>query len=273
LFSRPRRSPKPNADSRQASICGGSRRQSSVPRGTGTEAHDSTSSLHNSSPATRGGRFRLPASPPPPIDTPTSAASRTTLDAGATESTSMEHLTPPRHHQVMRESRSLDPFPDGRTDPSPHLTLQLPKSSRSLENCVGSSGCKLPSSIKSRHVINNNHPNGDILPATGDISAEDVRAPLLGNDINNSPVLQHEAFPDCVPAKRWHSLEEVPGSDSMVVVAGGGGKKAAVSRGSIRSWLAGLFNGNGLRTSDTSLRKGIHGHAYGDLQSEKESIV
>jgi len=76
-----------------------------------------------------------------------------------------------------------------------------------------------------------------------------------------------------MPAKRWHSLEEVPGSDSMVVVAGGGGKKAAVSRGSIRSWLAGLFNGNGLRTSDTSLRKGIHGHAYGDLQSEKESIV
>jgi class 3 adenylate cyclase len=273
LFSRPRRSPKLNADSRQASICGGSRRQSSVPRGTGTEAHDSTSSLHNSSPATRGGRFRLPASPPPPTDTPTSAASRTTLDAGATENTTMEHLTPPRHHHVIRESRSLDPFPDGRTDPSPHLTLQLPKSSRSLENCVGSSGYKLPSSIKSRHIINNNRPNGDILPATGDISGEDVRAPLLRNDINNSPVLQHEAFPDFVPEKRWHSLEEVPGSDSMVVVAEGGGKKAAVSRGSIRSWLAGLFNGNGLRTSDTSLRKGIHGHAYGDLQSEKESIV
>lgn len=272
MFSRPRRSPKLNADSRQASVCGGSRRQSSVPRGTGTEAHDSTSSLHNSSPATRGGRFRLPASPPPPIDTPTSAASRTTLDAGATENTSMEHLTPPRHH-VIRESRSLDPFPDGRTDPAPHLILQLPKSSRSLENCVGSSGYKLPSSIKSSNVINNNRPNGDILPATGDISAEDVRAPLLGNDINNSPVLQHEAFPDFMPAKRWHSLEEVPGSDSMVVVAEGGGKKAAVSRGSIRSWLAGLFNGNGLRTSDTSLRKGIHGHAYGDLQSEKESIV
>lgn len=172
----------------------------------------------------------------------------------------------------MRESQSLDPFPDGRTDPSPHLTLHLPKSSRSLENCMGSCGVKLPSSIKNRHVINNNHPNGDILPATGDISAEDVRAPLLGGDIHNSPALQHEAFPDIMPAKRWHSLEEVPGSDSMVVVAGGG-KKAAVSRGSIRSWLAGLFNGNGLRTSDTSLRKGIHGHAYGDIQPEKESIV
>lgn len=138
---------------------------------------------------------------------------------------------------------------------------------------MGSSGGKLPSPIKSRHVINNNHPNGDILPAAGDISAEDVRAPLLGNDIDSSPVLQHKAFPDFMPAKRWHSLEEVPGSDSMVVVAGGGGKKAALSRGSIRSWLAGLFNGNGLRTSDTSLRKGIHGHGYGDLQSEKESIV
>jgi len=275
LFCRPRRSPKPNADSRQASICGGSRRQSSVPRGTGgTEAHDSTSSLQTSSPAARGGQFRLHASPPPPADTPTSVASQTTLDAGAAESASMEHLTPPRHHRVIRESRSLDPFPDGHTDTSPHLSLQLPKkSSRSLENCVGNSGGKLPESVDSRYLINNNHPNGDIVPARGDISAEDVRAPLLGNDINNYPTLRQEVFPDFMPAKRWRSLEEVPASDSVVVVSGEGGKKAALARGSIRSWLVGLFNGNGLRTSDASLRKGIHGHGYGDLQTEKESIV
>lgn len=274
LFCRPRRSPKLNADSRQASICGGSRRQSSVPRGTGgTDAQDSTSSLHNSSPATRGGRLRVPASPPPPADTPTSVASRTTLDASAAESTSMEHLTPPRHRRVIRESRSLDPFPDGHTNPSSRLTLHIPKrSSHSLENCVGSSGGKFPASIDSRHLINNNHPNGDILPARGDISAEDVRAPLLGNDINNFHIVQQEAFPDFRPAKRWHSLEEVPGSDSAVVMAEGG-KKAALARGSLRSWLADLFSGNGLRANDASLRKGIHGHGYGDLQSEKESIV
>lgn len=270
LFCRPRRSPKLNADSRQASICGGSRRQSSVPRCTGgTEAQDSTSSLHNSSPVTQG-RFRLAASHPPPADTPTSVASRTTLDAEAAEHASTERLTPPRHRAI-RESRSLDPFPDGHINPSPYLSIQLPKrSSRSLENCVGSSGMKV--SAGNRHLINNNYSNGDVVPARGDISAEDVRAPLLGNDANNLPILRREAFPEFMPAKRWRSLEEVPGSDSMVVVAEGG-KKAALTRGSIRSWLVGFFNGNGLRTSDASLRKGIHGHGYGDLQSEKESIV
>ena len=259
LFCRPRRSPKLNPDSRQASLCGGSRRQSSVPRGTsGIETQDSNSTLHNSSPATRGGRHRLPTSPPA-ADTPTSVASRATLDAGA-----MDHLTPPRQHRPMRESRSLDPFPpDSHIDCNSRLTIQLPKrSSRSLENCVGSGG---------KLVTNNNHPNGDVIPAAigrADHSAEDVRAPLLGNDTNNYPTLRREAFPDYVPAKRWHSLEDITGPDSMVVVAGDGSKKVHIARGSIRSWLVGLFNGNGLRTSDASLRKG---HGYGDLQSE--SIV
>jgi hypothetical protein len=93
----------------------------------------------------------------------------------------------------------------------------------------------------------------------------------LGNAINNYPILRQDAFPDLMPAKQWHSLEEVPVSDSTAVVAGEEGKKS--KRGSIRSWLVSLFNGNGLRTSDASLRKGIHGQGYGDLQSEKESIV
>jgi hypothetical protein len=137
---------------------------------------------------------------------------------------------------------------------------------------VGGGGSKIPAAIDSRQLINNNHPNGDVLPARGDISAEDVRAPLLGNDINNVRIVQEEAFPNFKPAKRWHSLEEVPGSDSAVVV-GGGGKKAAIARGSLRSWLADLFSGNGLRANDASLRKGLQGHCYGDLQSDKESIV
>ncbi|PSN49479.1 Receptor-type guanylate cyclase Gyc76C [Blattella germanica] len=247
---------------REASLCGGSRRQSSVPRGTsGMETQDSNTTLNNSSPATRGGRFRLPTTPPAAADTPTSVASRVTLDAGA-----MDHLTPPRPHRPMRESRSLDPFPpESHIDSTSHLSIQLPKrSSRSLENCVGSTAGKL--------IINNNHPNGDAVPIAnrGDLSAEDVRAPLLGNDINDYPTLRRETFPELVPAKRWRSLEEVAGTESMVRVSGEGGKKNALARGSIRSWLVGLFNGNGLRTSDASLRKG---HGYGDLQSEKESIV
>lgn len=54
LFCRPRRSPKLNPDSRQASLLGGlgagSRRQSSVPRPTPPDNSDSASQCGNSSP-------------------------------------------------------------------------------------------------------------------------------------------------------------------------------------------------------------------------------
>jgi hypothetical protein len=54
LFCRPRRSPKLNPDSRQASLLGGlgagSRRQSSVPRPTPSDTADSASQCGNSSP-------------------------------------------------------------------------------------------------------------------------------------------------------------------------------------------------------------------------------
>ncbi|XP_017772272.1 PREDICTED: receptor-type guanylate cyclase Gyc76C-like isoform X2 [Nicrophorus vespilloides] len=96
LFCRPRRSPKLNTDSRQASFCGNlcnfnglnSRRHSSVPRdtyccdreehcleGTSTEV-ESTSTLHNSSPI--AGRLRYSRNV---LHVPEMAASRQTLDS------------------------------------------------------------------------------------------------------------------------------------------------------------------------------------------------
>ena len=40
---------------------------------------------------------------------------------------------------------------------------------------------------------------------------------------------------------------------------------------SLKSWFVGLFNGNGLKASNTSLRKGVI-NEYNNL-TEKESIV
>nr|CAD7457814.1 unnamed protein product [Timema tahoe] len=322
LFCRPHRSPKPNTDSRQASIYGGfgagSRRQSSIPRGASVDV-DSTSSLglvaalnnhiNNSSPAGRSIKR-------PPLYL-TDNASRTTLNASATNLARNDQGADNRSDDVeiqldrrkesaasdeygdihdsntlprsKKSSRSLDPFPDarGRRLELPTMSLQVPKrSSRSLENCVGCSDRKtLPASL----AENNNYPNGDVIlvptPHAETVlgsSREDVETPLLGDagDTDNVVIVNchkrrgrsgGETFPEFLPAKRWRSLEEVVGGDDGTVSSANPGKKL-IPRGSLRSWLFGLFNGNGLRTSDASLRKGLHG-GYSDLQSEKESIV
>ncbi|XP_047001211.1 receptor-type guanylate cyclase Gyc76C-like [Schistocerca americana] len=194
--------------------------------------------------------------------------------------------------QTLREARSLDPLPDYDSTNVGHLqlNLQVPKrSSRSLENCVGCSGKLVPAmqfSSERCHAVNNNFPNGDAIllsPQSNNVcggsSTDDIQTPLLQNfsDIDETITVKRqlrrgksgaEPLPDFHPDKRWRSLEEMPGNDANV----NGHSKKTLARNSIRSWLAGLFNGNGLRTSDASLRKGIHS-GYSDLQSEKESIV
>lgn len=72
-------------------------------------------------------------------------------------------------------------------------------------------------------------------------------------------------FPE-TPIKRWYSLEEVV----EPVPQPSPGHKKTKSRSSIR-WLVGLLHGNGLRTSDASLRKAVN--AYSDLQTDRQSIV
>ena len=69
-------------------------------------------------------------------------------------------------------------------------------------------------------------------------------------------------------SKKWKSLETVPGAEDYSVI----NKKNLTSRPSIRSWIVGLFNGNRIRSSDSSLRKTVLPE-YNNLQMEKESIV
>lgn len=63
---------------------------------------------------------------------------------------------------------------------------------------------------------------------------------------------------------RWRSLEAIPASCDQL---DGQNKKSI-----LKSWFVGLFNGNGLKSSNTSLKKGVM-NDYNNLQQEKESIV
>lgn len=85
----------------------------------------------------------------------------------------------------------------------------------------------------------NNNCNGPL--------AEDVHCPLLYrqgslNNPQDENILQH---------KRWRSLETVNSRNDSSSNA----PKKGVSRGSIRSWLVNLFQGNGFLSNDVSLRK------------------
>lgn len=145
------------------------------------------------------------------------------------------------------------------------------RGTRSLEHCNLFDRVRPVSDIP---LHKNNHrtfPNGAVSGVNPGVvagaSSEDVRVPLLAPA--DSLVPRGAVI---VPTKRWRSLEQLkPAAAASNPTYFGDGKKADV-RGSIKSWLYGLFNGNGLRSSETSLRKGMNS-GYSDLPSEKESIV
>ncbi|XP_043253857.1 receptor-type guanylate cyclase Gyc76C-like [Colletes gigas] len=295
LFCRPRRSPKLNSDSRQASLLAGlgagSRRQSSVPRPT---PDDSTSQCGGSSPIPRLlNSRRLERSPLYLTD----SVSKTTLEnVGLPDDveTRAAHIkmalddffidTRPKFRKnarvlstiasssstsdypfqnIIRESRSLDPFPlelYNKRFESPNFSWKEPKKSfRSLENCDKCTRTGSKTNISGK-VLNNNYPNGNVIivPHT-DGSPNEAETPLLGDESG--------CMGEVVPAKRWRSLDQVasvPSTDSVP-------DKKSSARNSIRSWLVNLFSGNGLRNSDVSLRRGVI--AGYDIQSERESIV
>lgn len=194
------------------------------------------------------------------------------------------------HSSNLRECRSLDPFPSHlrrRIDciKLPNLKLRN-RSSHSLDAGVSTisqdpSGITdsdlhriaypepVPNDNEKRLVPYNKHINNN---CNGSVGTEDANCPLLFRQGSlNSPhdeiLLQH---------KRWRSLETVgqlTDNDSN--------NKKGLNRG-IRSWLVGLFQGNGLRSSDASLRKvgvmqsGVRGiSGFGELPPapEHESIV
>ncbi|XP_076290712.1 receptor-type guanylate cyclase Gyc76C isoform X2 [Lasioglossum baleicum] len=294
LFCRPRRSPKLNSDSRQASLLGGlgagSRRQSSVPRPT---PDDSMSQCGGSSPVPRSFNSRkIERSPLYVAD----SVSKTTLDNVALSEVETRALsiklalddilidTRPKFRKnarvlstiasssstsdypfqnIMRESRSLDPFPlelYNKRFESPNFSWKEPKKSfRSLENCDKCTRTNSKTNISGK-VLNNNYPNGNVIIAPHtDGSPNEAETPLLGDESS--------CVGEVVPVKRWRSLDQVasvPSTDSVP-------DKKSSARNSIRSWLVNLFSGNGLRNSDVSLRRGVI--AGYDIQSERESIV
>ncbi|XP_076756060.1 receptor-type guanylate cyclase Gyc76C [Xylocopa sonorina] len=295
LFCRPRRSPKLNSDSRQASLLGGlgagSRRQSSVPRPT---PDDSSSQCGGSSPVPKSLNSRKFERSPLCL---TDSVSKTTLenivlqedvenrvanikralddfflDAGpkfrknarvlSTIASSSSTSDYP-FQTIIRESRSLDPFPIelySKRFESPNFSWKEPKKSfRSLENCDKCTRTKSKTNL-SEKVLNNNYPNGNVIivPHT-DESPNEAETPLLGDESG--------CMGEIVPVKRWRSLDQVvsvPSTDSVP-------DKKSSARNSIKSWLVNLFSGNGLRNSDVSLRRGVI--AGYDVQSERESIV
>lgn len=295
LFCRPRRSPKLNSDSRQASLLGGlgagSRRQSCVPRPT---PDDSSSQCGGSSPVPKFSARRLERSPLYLTD----SVSKTTLDNVALQEEvenraanikmALDDLfidTRPKFRKnarvlstiasssstsdypfqaILRESRSLDPFPlelYSKRFESPNFSWrERKKSFRSLENCDKCTRTNSKTNISDK-VLNNNYPNGNVIivPHTVEESPNEAETPLLSD--------QTGCMGELVPVKRWRSLDQVvsvPSTDSVP-------DKKSSARNSIRSWLMNLFSGNGLRNSDVSLRRGVI--AGYDIQSERESIV
>ena len=294
LFCRPRRSPKLNSDSRQASLLaglgGGSRRQSSVPRPT---TDDSSSQCGGSSPVPRSLNSRKVERSPLYL---ADSVSKTTLDnvtlqdaeiraadikmalddffidtrlkfrknARVLSTIASSSSTSDYPFQtIIRESRSLDPFPvelyRRRFEPPSFSWRETKKCFRSLENCDRCTRTKSKTKISGK-VLNNNYPNGNVIivPHT-DRSANESETPLLGIDSGCTG--------EVVPVKRWRSLDQVvsvPSTDNVP-------DKKSSARNSIRSWLVNLFSGNGLRNSDVSLRRGVI--AGYDMQSERESIV
>lgn len=119
-----------------------------------------------------------------------------------------------------------------------------------------------------------NCPNGGI---TSDLMTDDdlesPNAPLLSNVGLNTVIRKRNVNEnDNRQSKRWKSLENVQMVEDVVNDGCLERKDNATANNSLKNWIVGLFNGNGLRTSNASLRKGVL-TGYSDLQVERESIV
>lgn len=168
----------------------------------------------------------------------------------------------------VRESKSLDPLPLVKTKNFQIANMFLhpaKRSTRSLENCDKCGDIQIIAMPEDK-LFNNNFPNGNIIDISQDDNVsvvEDVQVPLLHSDIN--PIIIHrkrcgsgmdESNEELI-SKKWRSLESVRPFDQLTEEAPA---KKNLLKPSIKNWLVGLFNGNGLKASS-------------NLQTEKESIV
>ncbi|XP_059483407.1 receptor-type guanylate cyclase Gyc76C-like isoform X2 [Neocloeon triangulifer] len=134
-------------------------------------------------------------------------------------------------------SRSFDPFPSIRGQAAKRLVR--PREAKSLEDCcVTVVVPPTPSPVL---------PNG-----------------RLSKHESNESACSEEGTP-LIPPKRWRSLEghELP-VDDLAMDAPGLSAHKVNHRGSLKSWLVGILNGNGLKgshsanASQTSLRKNVY---------------
>lgn len=182
---------------------------------------------------------------------------------------------------TLRESRSLDPFPSAlrkRTSDTSKLNEKMKKkSSVSLEHGVSTisshpSGTSEHETLVDSHNIqiqdslykySNNNCNGSAM-------MEDPNCPLL----RQTSLTNHDAEDIPFLTKKWKSLETVCLDEDT-------SSKTSITKRSIKSWLAGILQGNGFKASDASLRKvnAIQSvtrvPAFNEIQknTQKESIV
>lgn len=282
LFCRPRRSPKLNPDSRYASLLdglgAGSRRQSAVPYPT---ADDSSSQCGGSSPVPRSLHARKLERSPLSL---TESVSKTTLDNVSVQEEEQRRLniksvddlfisTGPKLRKntralstiasssssdypsqtIIRGSRSLDPLP-----------IDMYNKRFDSQNFWKENECTRINSKAdiSEKMLNNNYSNGNVIMMSHTDNPPNEADPLLDDDSVDKIEIRE---------KRSRSLDQVVSASSMDSVPDKKSSARKLLEISPVSTIIQMFNGNGLRNSNVSLRRGIL--AGYDKQNERESVV
>lgn len=244
----------------------GSRRQSSVPRPEAESTYSLQGSLHAQRNSPRPSHRKLDRSPLYLNNGSNNVLCQSDLDHFELNRKPLAMVRPRQilsslksneellssyrdPNSNLRESKSLDRFPSQlrRRQQDVKVQNKMQKlSSRSLDCGVAmivndddddaNFEPKLISrKISSKHLNNN---------CNGSLALEDPKCPLLLRQGSlNSP---HDD--SMLQTKRWRSLETVGGEEDVE-------NKKSFTRNSIKSWLVGFFQSNGLRSSNSSLRK------------------
>ncbi|KAL3268633.1 hypothetical protein HHI36_007737 [Cryptolaemus montrouzieri] len=180
----------------------------------------------------------------------------------------------------VRESKSLDPLPPFKSkllDPVSKL-LNANRSTRSLDNCDKRSKIQIIA-ITDENIADCNYANGNIVVTSNDDNnfVEDVQVPLL-NANPNPTIIRKRGGNGCEDpidnndtSKRWRSLESV--QVSCEPLQNSVKNKKVTPRHSLKTWLLGLFSGNGLKTSNASLKKAVITDFPHAIERDKESVI
>lgn len=164
------------------------------------------------------------------------------LDAGSSCGASSV-ATCPLDLGVAPTSRSFDPFPSMRGQSTRHLLP--PREAKSLEDCCIAVVAPTPSPPAVAPFV---LPNG-----------------RLSKHVSDDSVCSQEGTP-LIPPKRWRSLVGAEAAPLAYEPTSGTPPLDSkhYNRGSLKTWLVGFLNGNGLKgshsanASQTSLRKNVY---------------